>query len=67
MSNHCEDCGCILEKGICSNCHEELFILTYQAEYIDQPLSNEFVEKAKEQEGDVSRRQMRGQIYKGYN
>lgn len=50
MSYYCEDCGCILEKGVCSNCHEELFIIENQWEHIDFPLSKEFLDKAKEQD-----------------
>jgi hypothetical protein len=49
MSEHCEDCGCTLQNGICSNCQEELFIETFQAEDIEKPLSQEFQEKAAEQ------------------
>ena len=45
----CSDCGCILEGGICSNCQEELFIITYQNEDISGPLSKEFQDKVIEQ------------------
>ena len=45
----CEDCGCRLENGICSNCQEELFIVENQSEFITQPLSAEFLQKAQEQ------------------
>ena len=44
----CEDCGCKIYDGICSNCHEELYISEYQTEFIDFPLSDEFLEKVKE-------------------
>jgi len=51
---YCKDCGCVLEKsGICSNCHEELFILTYQGEDMMQPPSDEFIEKAADQSRKV--------------
>ena len=46
----CEDCGCRLNKGICSNCQEELYIVEFQSDCIDTPLSNEFSKKVKEQE-----------------
>lgn len=46
---HCEDCGCKVYGGICSNCQEEHFIIENQYEYIDFPLSDEFLQKAKEQ------------------
>jgi hypothetical protein len=49
MSNYCSDCGCRTERGICSNCQEELFIVEYQSEFIDKPLSDEFVHKAGQQ------------------
>lgn len=47
--SYCEDCGCILNDGICSNCHEELYILENQGEFIDFPLSDEFIQKSEEQ------------------
>lgn len=28
--NTCEDCGTKLRNGICTNCHEELYINDYQ-------------------------------------
>ncbi len=52
-SKYCENCGTILECGICSNCQEELFILAFQGEDIQEPLSNEFYEKAEEQKEEV--------------
>jgi hypothetical protein len=45
----CLDCGCRLISGVCSNCQEELFIIENQADDIVQPLSDEFVKKAKDQ------------------
>ena len=51
---YCNDCGCKMSGGICSNCHEELYILEYQGEYIDFPLSDEFIEKAQEQEKKIN-------------
>lgn len=53
---NCEKCGSRLEKNICSNCEEELFIETFQGEYIDHPLSNEWQEKTKKQRIDVRKR-----------
>ena len=46
---YCKDCGCKVYGGICSNCHEELYIIENQSEYIDTPLSNDFLKKAKKQ------------------
>ncbi len=45
----CPDCGCVTNGGICSNCQEELYILTYQTEDIDQEVSQEFADRAIEQ------------------
>lgn len=53
MSNYCEDCGCRTSNGVCSNCQEELYILENQGEYIDFPLSNEFMAKAAKQAREV--------------
>lgn len=55
----CENCGCILEDGICSNCHEELFILTYQSDDIIEPVSDEFIRKAEEQKEEIRRIRIR--------
>lgn len=48
MSSYCPDCGCRTSSGICSNCQEELHILTFQNEHIDQ-LSQKFMDKATKQ------------------
>lgn len=48
--SYCDDCGCRTSGGICSNCQEELYILTHQVEDLDDVrLSDEFLTKAKEQ------------------
>ena len=47
---YCEDCGTKLSGGICPNCSEELFIFTEQNEYLPDNISDEFMEKVKEQE-----------------
>ena len=52
----CLDCGCRLENGICSNCQEELFIMENQSEFIDKPLSKEFLSKANEQKELLTKR-----------
>jgi len=47
---HCEDCGTKLElDGTCPNCHEELFIATWQGEDTEQPWSDEFRDAVEEQ------------------
>ena len=53
--NHCENCGCPLNHGICSNCQEEAYILGHQAEYIDFQLSDQFIERAKDREAEIKR------------
>lgn len=52
----CPDCGCTLQNGVCSNCQEELFIIQNQSEFIKQPLSKEFTDKAKDQQEYLRRR-----------
>ena len=47
--NYCENCGCRTNNGICSNCQEELYILMFQDEYIEYPISDEFIIKATKQ------------------
>lgn len=46
---YCEDCGGRTSNDICSSCQEELYILEFQSDVIDEPLSDEFMEKAAEQ------------------
>lgn len=49
MSRCCEDCGCLTDSaGTCSNCHEELWIETYQGEFIESS-SDEWNRKVEEQ------------------
>lgn len=50
---YCNDCGCKTSNGICSNCHEELYIVEYQGEYIDFDLSDEFLEKVEQQRKEI--------------
>lgn len=37
---HCEDCGCKMYSGRCTNCHEELYILDQYYE-LDMALPDE--------------------------
>lgn len=53
---YCNDCGCRMSDGICSNCHEELYILEYQGDYIDFDLSEDFLEKAENQLKEVEQK-----------
>lgn len=58
MSKRCEDCGTRLWGNICSNCQEELAIVTYQSDGIEEPLSNTFVEKVEEQKKKIAERKL---------
>jgi hypothetical protein len=44
-----------MNGGICSNCHEELYIMTYQADDMDT-VSQEFRDLADEQRQAIKRR-----------
>ena len=52
----CPDCGCRTERGICSNCQEELYIIENQSEFIEEPVSDEFAKKAEEQKEYLKQR-----------
>ncbi len=59
MAHYCEDCGCKVYNGRCTNCHEELYILD---QYIEQDMElpgedSDFMKKVSEQEIDVSKKQ----------
>lgn len=64
----CPDCGSRQYNGRCSWCHEELAIYEDQmmVDGIDQPLSQEFVDKVREQEKDVERRREEARQRKDY-
>lgn len=47
MSRHCENCGCAIRSGYCTNCQEEAYIVFVQAPEMD--FSREFMDKAWEQ------------------
>lgn len=49
MSNYCENCGCRTSNGVCQNCQEERYIFENQYEYMDKPISEEFMKKVIEQ------------------
>lgn len=53
--NYCEDCGCKMYNGFCTNCHEEVFI---EEQYIglDEEIPNEIHEKSNEHRKFVSMR-----------
>lgn len=50
----CENCGCGMSGGFCSNCHEEVFIAEqYSETRMDVPVS--IAQKASEQINDPDR------------
>ena len=49
----CGDCGTKLWGNKCPNCHEELIIIEEQSEFIDFPLSEDFLEKARHQREQI--------------
>ena len=54
--SHCEDCGCKVYSGRCTNCHEELYILDQYYE-LDMELPDEnsdFMKKVNEQQKAIS-------------
>ena len=68
MSNRCLDCGCGMEGGFCSNCHEEVFIAEQYSElgeevpliiaqkaseHIDNPERKKAAKKVREKEASI--------------
>jgi hypothetical protein len=54
--NYCEDCGCKIYSGKCTNCHEELCILDqYYEEGMKLPDPNsDFMKKVNKQKIDIA-------------
>lgn len=48
MADHCENCGCRIVSGYCTNCQEEAYIAFIQAPGMN--FSEEFMQRAWEQE-----------------
>jgi len=57
--NYCEDCGCKVYSGRCTNCHEELYILDqYYEQGMELPDENSnFMKKVNKQLTDLSKNQ----------
>jgi hypothetical protein len=53
----CEDCGCRVYNGICTNCQEELWIEETQTEFLPE-LSEEWKEKVSEQRNIVANKKL---------
>lgn len=47
MKKHCENCGCAIRSGYCTNCQEEAYIAFVQVPEME--FSKEFMSKAWEQ------------------
>jgi hypothetical protein len=55
MSSYCPDCGSrAMNNDVCSNCHEELYILENQSDVIDEPMPEWFLERAAKQQREVN-------------
>ncbi len=50
----CENCGCGMSGGFCSNCHEEVFIAEQYSE-LGEEIPIEIAKKANEQISDPDR------------
>lgn len=59
MSN-CDNCGCRIYNGLCTNCHEEAYILDVQCADLDVDLeiSKDFQRKAEDQRSDAKRKRL---------
>ncbi|WP_267145274.1 hypothetical protein [Winslowiella arboricola] len=53
MSKECENCGCRIRSGYCTNCQEEAYIAFAQAPEME--FSEGFMDKAWEQQKEASR------------
>lgn len=48
--SRCENCGCGMSSGLCSNCDEEAYIMENQSEWApEEGYSEGFADKAREQ------------------
>jgi len=52
----CEDCGCTLRNGICTNCQEELYINDYQMPEFPCKVSEEWNETVDRQRKELNRK-----------
>ena len=57
MAHYCDDCGCKMYDGVCSNCHEEVVI---RQQYIDLdiPVPDNIAKTAEEQEIEIARKRI---------
>lgn len=56
--SYCENCGCAVYDGRCTNCHEELYILDqyYELEMELPDQDSNFMKKVAEQEEETARK-----------
>lgn len=59
----CENCGCGMSGGFCSNCHEEVFIAEQYSE-LGQDVPESIAQKANEQINDPERKKQADKIRK---
>lgn len=52
MASHCENCGCKIYSGYCTNCQEEAYIAFVQAPEME--FSDPFMELAFQQDKEAS-------------
>ena len=50
---NCENCGTKIRNGICTNCHEELYINDYQMPEEPMPVSKEWMKIVEQQRKDI--------------
>ena len=55
MSKHCENCGCAIRSGYCTNCLEEAYIAFVQAPEME--FSKEFLREAFRQDSESNSRE----------
>jgi predicted ATP-dependent serine protease len=53
--NYCENCGCKMYNGRCTNCHEELYILDqyYELGMVLPHKDSDFMKKVEEQRKEI--------------
>lgn len=54
FEGYCEDCGCKVFSGHCTNCHEETYIAQQYRE-LDEPLPEIIAEKEVEQSYNLNK------------
>lgn len=60
MATRCENCGCKVYNGRCTNCHEELYILDQYYELGMQlpPEDSDFMQKAEKAKQEIKRKKL---------